>query len=166
MNQTGVRSTGCDLQARTKRELGADMNRVLYHFSLLCVCDAPPRVCETECARNLKSMSGIRRNSTAWCEKALVTFLVAAGMGLLFSGRGVEAHDGKPPTTPTFYKDVLPILQEKCQSCHRPGEAAPMPLVTYEQTRPWARKMATAVEMKMMPPWFADPRYGHFANDP
>ncbi len=41
-----------------------------------------------------------------------------------------------------------------------------MPLVTYEQTRPWAGKMADAVEMKMMPPWFADPRYGHFANDP
>ncbi|MGA8764337.1 MAG: thiol-disulfide isomerase [Candidatus Sulfotelmatobacter sp.] len=40
-----------------------------------------------------------------------------------------------------------------------------MPLVTYEQTEPWARKMAAAVSMKMMPPWFADPRYGHFAND-
>jgi len=40
-----------------------------------------------------------------------------------------------------------------------------MPLVTYEQTKPWARKMASAVEMKMMPPWFADPRYGKFAND-
>ena len=40
-----------------------------------------------------------------------------------------------------------------------------MPLVTYEQTRPWASAMAHAVEMKMMPPWFADPRYGHFAND-
>ena len=41
-----------------------------------------------------------------------------------------------------------------------------MPLVTYEQSRPWARQMAEAVKMKMMPPWFADPRYGHFANDP
>ena len=40
-----------------------------------------------------------------------------------------------------------------------------MPLVTYEQTRPWAAKIAAAVEMKMMPPWFADPRYGHFSND-
>ena len=40
-----------------------------------------------------------------------------------------------------------------------------MPLVTYEQTRPWATAMAHAVEMKIMPPWFADPRYGHFAND-
>jgi hypothetical protein len=68
-------------------------------------------------------------------------------------------------SSPTFYKHVLPILQEKCQSCHRNGEAAPMPLLTYEQTRPLAGKIAAAVEMKMMPPWFADPRYGHFAND-
>jgi hypothetical protein len=67
---------------------------------------------------------------------------------------------------PTFYRDVLPILQNHCQSCHRAGEVAPMPLVTYEQTRPWANAMANAVVMKMMPPWFADPRYGHLANDP
>ena len=69
-------------------------------------------------------------------------------------------------SAPTFYKDVLPILQDKCQSCHRSGEPAPMPLVTYEQTRPWAGKIAAAVDMKMMPPWFADPRYGKFSNDP
>lgn len=67
---------------------------------------------------------------------------------------------------PTFYKDVLPILQSKCQSCHRSGEAAPMPLVTYAETKPWARRIAVAVDMKMMPPWFADPRYGKFSNDP
>jgi hypothetical protein len=67
---------------------------------------------------------------------------------------------------PTFYKDILPILQSKCQSCHRSGEAAPMPLVTYAETKPWARKIAAAVDMKMMPPWFADPRYGKFSNDP
>src|SRR5271168_5109590 len=74
----------------------------------------------------------------------------------------------KPGTAaggPTFYRDVLPILQDHCQSCHRPGEVAPMPLVTYEQTRPWAGAMAHAVGMRMMPPWFADPRYGHFADD-
>jgi hypothetical protein len=67
---------------------------------------------------------------------------------------------------PTFYKDVVPILQTSCQSCHRNGESAPMPLVTYEQTRAWAGKLADAVKMRMMPPWFADSRYGHFANDP
>ncbi|MGB7601876.1 MAG: thiol-disulfide isomerase [Candidatus Sulfotelmatobacter sp.] len=67
---------------------------------------------------------------------------------------------------PTFYKDILPILQSKCQSCHRSGEAAPMPLVTYAETKPWSRQIAAAVDMKMMPPWFADPRYGKFSNDP
>lgn len=67
---------------------------------------------------------------------------------------------------PTFYKNVLPLLQDHCQSCHRPGEVAPMPLVSYEQTRPWANAVAREVGSKMMPPWFADPQYGHFSNDP
>ena len=71
-----------------------------------------------------------------------------------------------PSPAPTFYKDILPILQDHCQSCHRPGEIAPMPLVTYEQTQPWGDAIAHSVEMKMMPPWFADSRFGHFANDP
>jgi hypothetical protein len=65
----------------------------------------------------------------------------------------------------TFNKDVLPILQRKCQTCHRPGEIGPMPLMTYQGTRPWARAIKSAVAAKVMPPWFADPRYGHFAND-
>lgn len=87
---------------------------------------------------------------------------VVAGLTILLAA----ASQGKKSPPPTFYKDVLPILQTHCQSCHRPGEIAPMPLVTYEQTRLWAPQIADAVEMKMMPPWFADPRYGHFANDP
>ena len=68
-------------------------------------------------------------------------------------------------SAPTFYKEVLPILQQNCQSCHRPGEVAPMSLLTYEQTRPWARAIKTAIANKQMPPWFADPAYGHFANE-
>jgi hypothetical protein len=66
---------------------------------------------------------------------------------------------------PTFYKDVLPILQQHCQTCHRPGEIAPIPFVTYEQTSAWADQIADAVHTKRMPPWFADPCCGHFAND-
>jgi hypothetical protein len=79
---------------------------------------------------------------------------------------GPAAAPSQKTPPPTFYKDVLPILQDKCQSCHRKGEAAPMPLGTYSETKPWASEIADAVAMKMMPPWFADPRYGHFANDP
>jgi hypothetical protein len=65
----------------------------------------------------------------------------------------------------TFYKDALPILQQHCQACHRPGEIGPMPFVTFEGTRPFARAIKTAVTSRKMPPWFADPAYGHFANE-
>lgn len=69
------------------------------------------------------------------------------------------------PSEITFYKDVLPVLQKNCQGCHRPGEAAPMSLLTYEQSRPWAKAIRKAVLTKQMPPWFADPHYGKFLND-
>jgi hypothetical protein len=65
----------------------------------------------------------------------------------------------------TFHKDVEPILQQHCQECHRPGEIAPMPLLTYEQARPWAAAIKTAVLKRQMPPWPADPKYGVFSND-
>jgi hypothetical protein len=66
---------------------------------------------------------------------------------------------------PVFSKDVLPILQNRCQECHRQGEIAPMPLLTYAGVRPWAKAIRDAVVTRKMPPWFADPRYGHFANN-
>jgi hypothetical protein len=65
----------------------------------------------------------------------------------------------------TFNKDVLPVLQKNCQECHRPGEVAPMSLLNYSEARPWAKAMKAAVVTQKMPPWFADPQYGHFAND-
>jgi hypothetical protein len=68
-------------------------------------------------------------------------------------------------TAPTFHKDVLPILQKNCQSCHRPGEAGPMSFLTYKDTRPWAKAIREAVLMGKMPPWFADPAHGSFQND-
>src|SRR5580704_3615131 len=68
-------------------------------------------------------------------------------------------------SAPTFYKDILPVLQRNCQGCHRPGEAAPMSFLTYQDTRPWAKAIRQAVITKKMPPWLADPAYGHFAND-
>src|SRR5438477_2408814 len=65
----------------------------------------------------------------------------------------------------SFDRDVLPVLQKNCESCHRPGEAAPMSFMTYQETRPWAKAIKTAVLSKKMPPWFADAHYGKFAND-
>ena len=91
------------------------------------------------------------------------------GLIVTFVAAGVLVATATAPTEkplPTFYKDILPLLQGHCQSCHRPGEVALMPLVTYEQTRPWAPAIAKAVQSGMMPPWFADPRFGHFSNDP
>jgi len=70
------------------------------------------------------------------------------------------------PNSPvTFHKDVEKILQEHCQGCHRPGEIAPFSMLSYTDARPWAKSMKTAVLNDQMPPWFADPKYGHFAND-
>src|SRR5688572_1194251 len=66
----------------------------------------------------------------------------------------------------TFNKDVLPILQDNCQTCHRTGGIAPMALVTYENTRPFAKAIKTSVVNKQMPPWFADSHYGEFRNAP
>ena len=92
----------------------------------------------------------------------LVTSLSLMGMAAL-SGTTPSPAIGSTPVT--FYKDVLPILQNNCQSCHRTGEVAPMALLTYEQTRPWAAAIKVSVLTKKMPPWFADPRYGHFSNE-
>ncbi len=69
----------------------------------------------------------------------------------------------------TFNKDVLPILQKNCrQSCHRPGEIGPMPLLTYDGVRPWAKAIKAAALTRKMPPWFADrplrPLYGRSAD--
>jgi hypothetical protein len=77
----------------------------------------------------------------------------------------VTAEQETKTGTVTFNKDVLPILQNNCQTCHRPGEIAPMSFLTYKDARPWAKAMKTAVVSRQMPPWFADPAYGHFAND-
>ena len=69
------------------------------------------------------------------------------------------------PAQVTFHKDVESILQNKCQECHRPGEIAPFSLLTYQQARPWAKAIRSDVIAKTMPPWFADPGFGHFSND-
>jgi len=88
-------------------------------------------------------------------------------MRLLFTSLvcSAAAFAGSAPSPVTFYKDVLPVLQKDCQGCHRPGETAPMSFLTYDQTRPWAKAIKTAVLSKQMPPWFADPHVGKFSND-
>src|SRR5262245_33769291 len=68
--------------------------------------------------------------------------------------------------TPTFTKDVLPILQRSCQKCHRPGTAAPMSLLTYQEVRPWVRSIRARVTARQMPPWHIDRSIGEYLDDP
>lgn len=84
---------------------------------------------------------------------------------LVTAGCTMGAEGSAPPPV-TFHRDVLPILQRNCQTCHRPNNIAPMSFLTYAGTRPWAKAIKAAVATRKMPPWFADPAYSHFANDP
>jgi hypothetical protein len=78
---------------------------------------------------------------------------------------GIAAWAAPNPGSVTFHKDVEKILQQHCQGCHRPGEIAPFSLLSYTEARPWAKSIKNAILTEQMPPWFADPKYGHFAND-
>ncbi|HTB11333.1 MAG TPA: cytochrome c [Bryobacteraceae bacterium] len=84
-------------------------------------------------------------------------------MGRLFFS--ILAMTLSAAAAPSFYKDVLPLFQAHCQSCHRAGEAAPMALTDYATARPWAKAIQQAVVERAMPPWFADPHVGKFSND-
>ena len=94
--------------------------------------------------------------------RALFAFAVVTLSAAGFSAPGGSAS----ADTPSFSKDVAPILYAKCVNCHRPGEAAPMSLLTYQDARPYARAIKDKVTARQMPPWFADPAIGRFANDP
>lgn len=67
---------------------------------------------------------------------------------------------------PTFHHDIRPLLEQHCQVCHRAGQIGPMPLVTYADAKRWSKQIAEHTADRHMPPWFADPRFGHFSNDP
>ena len=86
--------------------------------------------------------------------------LVLASACLLAAPVGAQTK-----AAPTFNKDVAPILFANCITCHRPGEIAPMSLLTYQEARPWAKGIKAKVSAREMPPWFADPRYGKFKNE-
>jgi hypothetical protein len=84
---------------------------------------------------------------------------VCASLGALALGYASVAtvHAAAPAAVPTFTKDVAPIMFEKCATCHRPGEVAPMTLLSYEDARPWAKSIKAKVVAREMPPWGADP---------
>lgn len=86
--------------------------------------------------------------------------VVAAGISSKASG-----ERNLTSAAPTFTKDVAPIFFKNCAECHRPGEIAPMSLMNYKEVRPWAKAIREKVVSREMPPWHADPNYGHWAND-
>ncbi len=95
---------------------------------------------------------------TAGAVAFVLAALVLVGAGPAFAQNG--------PDSPTFSKDVLPILQRSCQRCHRPGSNAPMSLLTYQDVRPWARSIKVRVAARQMPPWHLDRSIGEYLDDP
>jgi hypothetical protein len=87
--------------------------------------------------------------------------LMGTGLALVLAAPAAAAE------TPTFSKDVAPILQAKCQACHQPNSIAPMSLMTFQEARPWARSMKERVSSRQMPPWHIDKSVGiqQFKND-
>ena len=88
-------------------------------------------------------------------------FFVALAVSAVVVGPAVPVHTQTlSRSTPTFTKNIAPLLQDHCVVCHRAGEAAPMSLRTYEEVRPWARSIKQRVSSREMPPWFVDPTIG------
>ncbi len=94
--------------------------------------------------------------------RSLGAAAVAAVVALL-PGSAIATQNN----VPTFTKDVAPIFQAKCEACHRVNSIAPMSLVTYEESRPWARSIRDRVSTRQMPPWHIDRTVGisDFRND-
>jgi len=105
----------------------------------------------------------MRLQSTVCLGLAAGIFAAAAvGLGTTASAAGPERAAG---AVPTFARDVAPILYKNCTTCHRPGEIAPMSLLTYEDARPYARAIRDEVGEGHMPPWHADAPHGTFENE-
>ncbi len=102
-----------------------------------------------------------------WTSIGILALSVVAGSVIPVAASSEVGGGGAVVPNPTFTKDVAPIFQDKCESCHRPGSIAPMPLVTYEESRPWARSIKARVSARQMPPWHIDRTVGiqHFQND-
>ena len=94
-----------------------------------------------------------------------VAAAILIGLVMLSSPWGEGHAQTTSPVSTTFSRDVAPVLYTHCVGCHRPGEAAPMSLVTYEEARPWAGAIGRQVAGGTMPPWHADAAPGTFENE-
>ncbi|MBY0229009.1 MAG: hypothetical protein K2W96_07005, partial [Gemmataceae bacterium] len=77
-----------------------------------------------------------------------------------------ETTDKTASAMTTYHRDIVPILQRRCQACHRPGQSGPFALLSFQEAKSWAGAIREVVEEGRMPPWSADPKHGKFANDP
>ena len=109
-----------------------------------------------------------RRHRSVLRAAGLAATLTAIGVIGLATTAAAQGGVAPVDTQVTFAKDVAPILQRSCQSCHRVGSIAPMSLVTYEETRPWARSIKQRVAQREMPPWYIERNIGiqRFEDDP
>ena len=92
---------------------------------------------------------------------ALVTALLGVAAFAVVRPSSASNQAGSP----SFTKDVAPIMFKSCVTCHRAGEIAPLSLMTYKEIRPWARAIREKVISREMPPWHADPQHGEWSND-
>jgi mono/diheme cytochrome c family protein len=96
----------------------------------------------------------------------MARLLAVASLGCLVlavAGSNAASSAGNAPVT--FSKDIAPILYKSCVGCHRPGEIAPMSLISYKEVRPWAKAIREKVATRQMPPWHPDPQFGKWEND-
>ena len=91
---------------------------------------------------------------------------IGAFIAGLVASTALAQIPGPPNQSPTFSRDVAPILYKHCVTCHHPGDIAPMSLLTYKDARPWASAIREAVVSRRMPPWSADATVGRWSNDP
>jgi mono/diheme cytochrome c family protein len=101
------------------------------------------------------------------CLRVLLVGTSIAAAPLLAAAPATAAEQAAQAPV-TFTKDIAPILQNRCQNCHRPGDMAPMSLVTYEEVRPWVRSIKARVAAREMPPWHIERNIGiqKFKGDP
>src|ERR1700722_5979682 len=112
----------------------------------------------------MKETCQISRNGLALRPGAMLAIVAAVSIPLAICAAEIKPEDSRPVT---FSKDIAPIFQRKCESCHRPGTAVPMSLITYNEVRPWARAIRTRVLKREMPPWHLDKTVGirQYKND-
>ena len=94
-----------------------------------------------------------------------VLFICSIAVGMTMTANAQADKNKSPDNTITFSKNVAPIFYGKCVECHRPGEMAPMSLLSYKDARPWAKSIKEKIISREMPPWHADEHYGEFSNE-